>query len=65
MMIRFISAAIILLNRTSVVGGFGPKKAMLKLDAVPTVFCFLNPAKHRKFSKAREARALHHPIIED
>ena len=38
---------------------------MLKLDAVPTVFYFLNPAKCRKLSEARELRALHHSIIED
>ena len=50
---------------SSVVEGFGPKRATLKLDAVPTVFCFSNPAKRRKLSEARESRALHQSIIED
>ena len=50
---------------SSVVKGFGPKRATLKSDAVPTVFCFSNPAKRRKLSKARESRALHCSIIED
>ena len=50
---------------SSVMEGFGPKRATLKSDAVPTVFCFSNPAKRRKLSEARESRALHHSIIED
>ena len=50
---------------SSIVEEFGPKRAMLKLDAVPTVFCFLNPAKHRKLSEANKARALRCSIIED
>ena len=50
---------------SSVVEVFGPKRATLKSDAVPTVFYFLNPAKHRKLSEARELRALHCSIIED
>ena len=50
---------------SSVVEGFGQKRATLKLDAVPTVFYFLNPAKRRKLSEARELRALHRSIIED
>ena len=29
------------------------------------IFCFSNPAKLRKLSKAWEAWALHHSIIED
>ena len=52
---------------SSVVEGFGPKRATptLKLDAVPTVFCFSNPANHRKLSEARESRVLHRSVIED
>ena len=50
---------------SSVVPGFEPKREMLKPDAVPRVFCFLSPAKHRKLSKAREARTLHRSIIKD
>ena len=50
---------------SSVVERFGPKRTMLKSDAVPTVFCFSNPDKRRKLSKARESRALHRSIIED
>ena len=50
---------------TSVVEGFGPKRAMLKSDTVPTVFCFLNPAKCRKLNKVRESRTVHHSIIDD
>ena len=29
------------------------------------VFCFLQPAKHRKLSKTREARDLYRSIIDD
>ena len=50
---------------SSAVLGFGPKREMLKPDTVPTVFCFSNPAKRRKLSEAREARALHRSIIDD
>ena len=50
---------------SSIVEGFGPKRAMLKSDTVPTVFYFSNPAKHRKLSEARESRALHRSITED
>ena len=50
---------------SSAVPGFGPKRAMLKPDAVLTVFCFSIPAKRRKLSKAREARALHRSIVDD
>ena len=42
-----------------------PKRAMLKPDIVPTVFCFLNPAKHSMLSKARKLKALHRSIIKD
>ena len=50
---------------SSIVPGFGPKRATLKPDAVPTVFCFSNPAKRRKPSKARQARALHRSIVDN
>ena len=50
---------------SSVVEGYGPKRATLKSDAVPTVFCFSNPAKRRKRNEARESRVLHRSIIED
>ena len=50
---------------SSVVPGFELKRAMLKPDAVPTVFCFTNPAKLRKFSEARETRVLYCSIIDD
>ena len=50
---------------SSVLPGFGSKRTMLKPDAVPTVFCLLNPPKHRTLSEARKARALHCSIIED
>ena len=50
---------------SSVVEGYGPKRPTLKPEAVPTVFCFSQPAKHRKLSKMREARALHRSIIDD
>ena len=38
---------------------------MLKSDTVPAVFCFSNPAKHRKLREARETRTLHCSVIED
>ena len=45
--------------------GFGPKRPTLKPEVVPTVFCFSQPAKRKKLSKMREARALHRSIIDD
>ena len=45
--------------------GFGLKRPTLKPDTVPMVFCFSQPAKHRKLSESREAKALHHSIIND
>ena len=50
---------------SSVVEGFGPKRPTLKPEAIPTVFCFSQPAKRRKLSEMREARALHRSIIDD
>jgi len=48
-----------------VVEGFEPKRPMLKPDAILTMFCFSNPTKCRKLSKAREARTLHCSIIDN
>ena len=45
--------------------GFGPKRPTLKPEVIPTVFCFSQPAKRRKLSEMREARALRHSIIDD
>ena len=45
--------------------GYGLKKPTLKPEAVPTVFGFLQPAKHTKLSEMRETRALHHSIMDD
>jgi len=50
---------------SSAAEGFEPKRPMLKLDAIPTEFCFSNPTKHRKLSEAKEARAMHCSIIDD
>ena len=44
---------------------FGSKRAMLKSDTAPTVFCFSKPVKRRKLSKIRESRTLHQSFIED
>ena len=41
------------------------KDQLLNHEAVPTVFCFSQPAKRRKLSEMREARALYHSIIDD
>ena len=68
MTIMLMSAAIVLLGRFCIqysILGFRLKGAMIKPDTVSTVFCFSNPAKHRKLSKAREARALHRSIIDN
>ena len=35
---------------SSIVEGFGPKRPTLKPEAVPTVFGFSQPAKHRKLT---------------
>jgi len=41
---------------TSVLPGHGPSKKTLKPEAVPSVFSFMPPAKHRKISEAQIAR---------
>jgi len=41
---------------SSVLPGQGPLKKMLKLKAVPSVFSFVPPAKHRKTSEAQIAK---------
>ena len=48
---------------TSVLKGFGPSKRTLKPDAVPSVFSFAPPAKLRKISEARIARAEHQATV--
>jgi len=37
----------------------------LKDNAVPTVFSFLTPAKHRKFSETRASKAKQHAIMNE
>ena len=41
---------------TSVLLGHGPSKKTLKPEAVPSVFSFVPPAKHRKISEDRIVR---------
>ena len=45
--------------------GFGPKRPTLKPEAVPTVFCFSQLTMRRKLIEAREAKAMHHSIIDN
>ena len=49
---------------SAVLPGFGPTRPTLKLEAVPTKFCFAPVPKCRKTSEARIARAEHRDIIE-
>ena len=49
----------------SVLGGFGPSRRTLKLDAVPTVFPFNSPPKRRKLSEARQANAQHKAVVNE
>ena len=43
---------------------FGSKRAMLKSDTAPTVFCFSNLVKCRKLRESRTL-SLHQSFIED
>ena len=69
MVVTLVSAAIILLwmilYPVAIVLRFEPKRITLKANAVPIVFCFSSPAKHRKLNEAKEARALHRSVIDD
>ena len=49
----------------SVLEGFGPSRQTLKPDAVPTVFAFNSPPKHRKLSEARQAKAQHKAVVNE
>ena len=65
MIVTPVYVAIILQSRILYPEGFGMKRPTIKLEAVPTVFCFSQPAKFRKFSKTREAKALHYSNIDN
>jgi len=43
---------------------FESTKPKLKNNAVPNVFSFSAPAKHRELSKARASKAEHHAVMD-